>query len=61
MLDTVSATGILVDDLSYMHGIAFAQRLMRERITFIDAELVDRQRRSSWITWILLAATPGTV
>ena len=37
VLDTVSATGILVDDLSYMHGIAFAQRLMRERITFIDA------------------------
>tara|TARA_B110000211_G_C14076873_1_gene552507 strand:- start:2211 stop:3239 length:1029 start_codon:yes stop_codon:yes gene_type:complete len=37
VFDTVVATGVLVDDLSYMHGIAFAQRLMRERITFIDA------------------------
>ena len=37
VFDTISATGVLVDDLSYMHGIAFAQRLMRERITFIDA------------------------
>ena len=37
VFDTISVTGILVDDLSYMHGFAFTQRLMRERITFIDA------------------------
>ena len=37
VFDTIYTTGILVDDLSYMHGIAFTQRLMRERITFIDA------------------------
>jgi FKBP-type peptidyl-prolyl cis-trans isomerase len=37
VFDTVVATGVLIDDLSFMHGIAFAQRLMRERITFIDA------------------------
>jgi FKBP-type peptidyl-prolyl cis-trans isomerase FklB len=37
VFDTIEVSGNLVEDLSFTHGIAFAQRLMRERITFIDA------------------------
>jgi len=35
--DTIQISGNLVEDLSFTHGVAFAQRLMRERITFINA------------------------
>lgn len=34
--DTIQATGNAVDDISFTHGIAFCQSLMRNRINFVD-------------------------
>ena len=36
VFDTISATGILVDDISFVHGNRFAKQIMRESIPFID-------------------------